>query len=155
MAFKTTEIGRIPAVAFRRLVELATQTKREATLYRAQAAAGSVRAADLQVGMVGVLVDVRIEVLRVQSVRGLRAYARQQLDDPAYNMNAEVAALLNAIDTMTAWFEANFPQDAARHLLVWTFVGDGSGAMASAVLTDAAFLSALVTQLDLLLSAID
>ena len=155
MAFKTTQSQEIPAAQFERALQIAVRLGRAATTFRDQALAGSVRVADLHSGLLATLINSRNELVKAQATAGIGAYAQEQFNDPAYDVGVEFTAMMAEIDATTAWFEANFPQDGAGHLLVWTFVGDGSGAFVSDTITAAGPRAALVNRLNALISTID
>lgn len=155
MAFRTTRGQEIPAIQFARAIQVATQLRKEAVAYRAMAVAGSVRAQDLEEGLLSTLVGARPTLLTARDTPGMAEYAKQQMDDRAYNLAAEFTVMMQAIDDTTAWFEANFPTEVGGHLRSKRFVGDGTGALESGVISQSGRLSGLVTVLDALIAAID
>lgn len=155
MAFRTQNASDLPVIQFQRAVQVASQIKRETVIIRDAALAGAVNVANLFTGLLATLVRARPELEKARSTPGIAAYAKNQLNDPAYNVGVEFTAMMDEIVTTTAWFETNFPQDAHGHLEMWKFVGDGSGAVNQDVLTNLGQLNALVTRLNALIASID
>ena len=154
MAFKTTGAAAVPVEQFPRALALAARLKADAINQRDQALAGSVNTADLE-SFLAELVATRAELTIAQATPGILAYAQAQFDDPAYDIAAEFTAMMGAMATLAAWFEANFPTGPGGHLQARTFVGDSSGATVSDTITNAGSLNALVTELNALIATID
>lgn len=155
MSFLTQNVNDTPAQQYRRALQIASQLRAQAVVYRDQAQAGSVRAMDLDTGLLFVLVESRIELQRARNAPGIVDYAKAQQDDPAYNIALEFTAMIAELDTTLAWMEANFPQDGTGHIITKTFVGDGSGQVQSDTITDPTALTALTTRLNALIATID
>ena len=155
MSFITTTTQDIPTETFPRALQIAARLRAAAVNFRDQAVAGSVNVADLETGFLGELVGSRIELERAQNTPGILAYAKDQFDDPAYDIAAEFTTMMAAIDTIAVWFEANFPTGAGGFLQSRTFVGDGSGATVSDTITVPGQLNALVTEFNALIATID
>lgn len=67
------------------------------------------------------------------STNGLVAYAREQENDPALDVQAEYVAMRNAIVAVQSWIVTNFPKNAQNELCVYTF--DGNSRFANISLT--------------------
>ncbi len=155
MTFKTSNVRDTPAQQYKRALEVAFQLRANAVVYRDQAMAGSVRVMDLETGLLFILVETRIELQLARDIPGIVAYAKEQQDDPAYNIATEFIAMMAELDNILGWMEANFPQDPTGHLISKTFVGDGSGKVQSDTITNPASLTALATRLNALIVTID
>lgn len=155
MSFRTKSTQDIPSEQFPVALQLASQAKNSAVAFRAMAVAGSVKVGDLFEGLVNHLFQIRQGLTRAQTTPGMAQYAKDQFNDLAYDVVAEFASMMAEIDLTTAFLEANYPTGPDGHLQTRTFVGDGSGATVSAVITSAAALSALITRLDALIATID
>ena len=78
-------------------------------------------------------VDELLPLLREASSRlsavpvGLKEYAQQQEADPAYDVSVELAEIVQAVDSSSAWIVANIPTDPSTNcLLERVFLPDGS-----------------------------
>ncbi len=155
MAFKTNDTQTIPALQFERAIGVAVQVKAQAEAFKVMAQGGSVLVSDLFGGLRDTLAEGRKELNTAKTTGGMAEYAKEQFDDPAYDIVAEFTAMMAEIDGTLTWLEANFPKDAGDRLLVWMFVGDGSGDVVSDTITNGASLAALIGKLDTLIAAID
>jgi len=155
MSFKTKSTQDIPAEQFDRALQLASQVKRSANSFRDMAVAGSVRTDDLFNGLVNHLFQIRQGLAKAQATPGMAQYAKDQFNDPAYDVAAEFTTMMAEINTMTAFLEANYPTGPGGHLQTRLFVGDGSGATVSDTITNPSQLTALITRLDALIAVIE
>ncbi len=153
MAFKTDDT--VLSVTFASAVQVAVQVKAQADAFRVMAQGGSVLVSDLFSGLRDTLSNGRRALNTAKATPGMADYAKEQFNDPAYDITTEFTAMMLEIDSLLAWLETNFPQDISGLLLIWTFVGDGSGDVVSDTITDGASLAALISKLDTLIAAID
>lgn len=155
MAFRTQNQNLTPAVQFAFALRLAAQIKREAIVHRDRAVAGSVSAADLYTGLLDTLVNNRAGLETARTTPGIVVYAQEQADDPAYDIAAEFTAMMSEIDATISWLETNFPVSNQGFLELWSWVGDGSGALVANIITNPGELSALETRLNALIATIN
>lgn len=149
MAFKASQysLGK----ALETLGARALQTKQFLQAQRASMVAST---CDSQVPVSVVLHLMRAitDLTLIASTPGLVSYARNQFNDPAYDVVAEFnamrAVMVNAKDNLVLMF----PKDANGFLLYQTFTA--SGAITYRTFT-AAQLSSAVAQVDSVISAID
>lgn len=95
------------------------------------------------------LLDARASMEVFTAAPGLLAYARNEVNNPSLDLVAEYTTMRNAIDAVTAWGVANFPNTAGE-LLVYTFVSS----RATDINLTAPQLSAYKTQLNNLIVTI-
>ncbi len=155
MSFKTKSTQEIPAEQFDRALQSANQIRRTAVAFRALAVGGSVRTDDLFTGLIHQLFQIRQSLLKAKTTPGIVQYAKDQFDDPAYDIVTEFTTMLSEIDATTGFFETNFPKGPGGHLLIRTFVGDGSGDTVADTITDSGQLTAMIGRLDALIATID
>lgn len=106
MAFKASNV--VPQDAYQVVKRAAVQLKINLQSQKAQLASSG---ADYQF-----LQDIYLTLTRannqfntLKTTPGLAAYAKDQENDPAYDVVAEFTAMQNAIGACTAWMDANVP----------------------------------------------
>lgn len=86
----------------------------------------------------------------IAAVPGIAQYARDQYDDPGYDIVAEFTAMTSAITSVGTWINGNFPKDGAGYLLKDQLTASGVDVR---TFTTAA-LNVFRTQLDSLIATI-
>lgn len=120
MAFKTGSI----AFVYDDVRQLAAVTKEFCQRTSAAMAAGNTASTTV----FDVLIRARQAVARFNALKdtpGLAAYAKAQNDDPNYDVAAEFAAMVSALNALAAQIENDFPKDANGFLLAQTLGANG------------------------------
>jgi hypothetical protein len=115
-----------PSTIYDQAINRARQVLDEATSLRDDSAAGNVsgsRVFDYYNSMIG----ARTLLLRAKDTPGLKQYAIEQENDPAYDIEVEFPAMMAAIDSVIAWLSASaysggrdhFLADPVTDVLVW------------------------------------
>ncbi len=61
-----------------------------------------------------------------EAVSGIQQYARDQLDDPTYDVIARFSDVRLELGMLITWIVANYPVDGAGFLLTYTFEANGT-----------------------------
>lgn len=157
MAFLTSRRGS-GVVPVKNAFELAdgiiVQIKNAAQAARAAAAANTMTSRHVIDNLMPLLVNGRAQLVTLQTVPGLAAYANEQYADvPGYNVGTEFTAMMAAVDSTITFFTANWPKDADNNLKHLSF--NGSGALVPLSSFTVGQRNAIVAQLDSLLATID
>jgi hypothetical protein len=148
MAFKASNI--VLSRAYDEIKREALKVKNEATSVGAAATAGDITASRI-LGLSGNLRSASLNMAERAVTPGLVNYAKTQEDDPAYDVGADYAAMMQGINAVVAWISTNLPTSGG-YLQTDTLNVDGS-------ITSRSFPSAqtagLVTQLTALVALID
>ena len=143
MAFRATNI--LPETGYDQAKKVATQVKRFSQNRSADLATGG--NSDQILGTADTMLIYKGQLTDLATIPGIGDYAKDQENDPAYDVTAEFTAMLALIDAVIAAVTAGFPVDGSDFLLAYTFNPDGSQAprsfAAPATVTIRAALDAL------------
>lgn len=122
MAFRAS--NQIPAENYQRSKDLANQLKRQAQTRSATFASGAKSAEILAAA--DHLNAFKTELIAMSQTPGIVAFAKEQEDDPTYDVVAEFTALLATIDAVIAEIVSTLPADTNDWLLINKINADGS-----------------------------
>lgn len=122
MAFRATNI--LPETGYDQAKKVATQVKRFSQNRSADLAAGG--NSDQLLGTVDTMLIYKEQFATLTTIPGIGDYAKEQEDDPTYDVAAEFTAMLALIDSVISTVTAGFPVDGSDFLLAYTFNPDGS-----------------------------
>ncbi len=128
-----------------------TNARRSLPQIRDLMAAGNVSANLIVHNLVQNIKNTRAVLVAARDTPGMRAYVRDQLNDPAFNLTTQTNAIVAAIDNTLVWVAANIPTDASGWMLLWKMEADGGITTRSFTPTQTAGLR---TELDALITAI-
>lgn len=124
MAFRATNI--LPETGYDQAKKVATQVKRFSANRSADLAVGA--NSDLMLGTVETMLIFKEQFATLTTIPGIGDYAKEQENDPTYDVAAEFTAMLALIDSVISTVTAGFPVDGSDFLLAYTFNPDGSQA---------------------------
>lgn len=148
MAFKATSVPPL-ATALGQIIAGASSIKRYTQQIRDRSAAGDIPAREITKYMDEVTRrNGEFDVLKTTA--GLAQYARDQFDDPAYDIVAEFNTMQTQMTATAGWISTNIPQSGG-FLAIEQVVGN---ALVDRMLTSVQ-TAGLRTELDALLATID
>lgn len=124
MAFRATNI--LPETGYDQAKKVATQVKRFSQNRSSDLVAGG--DSDQILGTADTMLIYKEQFAALVTIPGIGDYAKEQENDPTYDVAAEFTAMLALIDAVIATVTAGFPVDASDFLLAYTFNPDGSQA---------------------------
>ena len=143
MAFRATNI--LPETGYDQAKKVATQVKRFSQNRSSDLVAGG--DSDQILGTADTMLIFKGQLTALTTIPGIGDYAKEQENDPTYDVAAEFTAMLALIDDVIATVTSGFPVDGSDFLLAYTFNPDGSQAprsfTAPATVTIRAALDAL------------
>ena len=122
MAFRASNA--LPALNYDRAKKLAFQVQRLTSARSTEFSSGASSAQVLS--LLDNIRALKSQLDAVKSTPGIATYAKEQEDDPAYDVVAEFTALLAAIDAVIAEIVTTMPTDGSGFLLLNQFDVDGA-----------------------------
>ena len=122
MAFRATNI--LPETGYDQVKKVATQLKRFSENRSADLTGGG--NSDQLLGTVDTMLVFKEQFGSLASIPGIGDYAKEQEDDPAYDVAAEFLAMIALVDAVITTVTTGFPVDGSDFLLAYTFNPDGS-----------------------------
>lgn len=123
MAFRAT--NQIPEQGLARAKALAVRTRDYCQSRSTQFAAGGVNS-DNVLATFHDLRRARDELDQVKAIPGIADYAKAQENDAGYDVAAEFAALVTAVEAVMTEIQTSFPVDANGYLLEKQWAPDGT-----------------------------
>ncbi len=122
MAFRATNI--LPQKGYDQAKKIATQLKSFSTNRSADLVGGG--DSDQVLGTVDTMKLFKSQLNDVATIPGIGDYAKEQENDPTYDVAAEFIALLALIDAVITEVVSTFPVDGSGFLLAYTISPDGT-----------------------------
>ncbi len=133
--------------AFRESQNLAANIRKQAVEGIAFMAANSVSANSI-IGIRRKFISAKDEFNRFAAVPGIADYARNQHNDPSYDVIAEYTLMKTAIDGVITWIADNFPADDDGYILKDQLTPTGTDVRAFTSAATAGFRTELQSLVD-------
>ena len=122
MAFRATNI--LPEKGYDQAKKIATSLKRFSANRSADLVGGG--DSDNVLGTVDTMILYKTQLNAVATIPGIGDYAKEQENDPTYDVAAEFIALLALVDAVITEVVSTFPVDGSGFLLAYTISPDGT-----------------------------